>query len=154
VVSSYQLSQSAVTSANKVQIVTSAGVAVDTFVGGFAPPTATQTTTTKTNGIAGTAVTAATGVLIHTTTADSTYWVTSIGVGAVANNAFRVEFRDGTLISGTLRVTMSLFNDGTGAVYWSQMTFPNPVEFATGVFVDTSSTVTIVWTIHGWEELD
>jgi len=116
---------------------------------GYPSPTASQTTVQKTVAKAGQAITAGTGALLYTVTAGKTLYVTHMNFG---NAATTYEVRDGTTIAGTLALTT--YSQGAGGTdqCTAQMSFPTPLKFTAGVFLDLGATSTIVWGFSGWEE--
>lgn len=126
---------------------TSAAVQITGAVSTSVPGTGSgQTIVTVANGKAGTSITAGTGALLRTVTASKTYYVTSISLTAVGGGN-NIELRDGTTIAGTLKCQMS----AAVATTTICQTFPVPIAFTAGVFIDTSNTGTVGYCINGYE---
>lgn len=113
----------------------------------FAAPGASQTIISKSNTKAGTSITAGTGLQMHSVTASKTFYMTALSVrGAVTGQSFDV--RDSATVSGTPIIAGQCGNNADG---WEQ-TFPTPIAFTTGAFLDVASTGTMWYSISGFEQ--
>jgi hypothetical protein len=115
----------------------------------FPTPATGQVIVSKSSGKSGQAITAGTGILIYTVTGGKTLYVTSMSWGQANDaNARRVEYRDGTTIAGTIRGSAV-----QGANASCVQTFPTPVPFTSGIFLDIDATCnSLNWSFNGWEQ--
>lgn len=122
---------------------------VQSSAGGFSVEGSGQTIVSNTNGKAGTAITAGTGVTIRTVTASKDAYITSFSIGQQsATSAVRWELRDGGS-GGTLIYGGECQQVGSVT---SNYVFPTPIKFGTDIWLDISSNETIIWAYSGWEQ--
>lgn len=116
----------------------------------FTMPGATQTQVSKTSSKNGQSLTAGTGALLYTVTGGKTFYMTQLSTGHRQDaNARGCEFRDGTTIAGTLKASQM----APGNVGSSTQTFPAPIPFTAGVFIDVDTAATqLVWSFSGFEQ--
>lgn len=100
----------------------------------------------KASGKAGASVTAGTGLLLHTVPKGKTFYVNSVSIAAAASCSF--ELRDSVTVGGgTVRISSQL-NTGVGVCV---ITFPTPIIFDDGLFLDVATTQIYNYTFSGYE---
>lgn len=116
----------------------------------FPIATSAQTIVPKSNGKAGTAITAGTGALLYTVTAGKTLFIQSLSIKSNFATGCGWELRDGTTIAGAIKINGTSSSAIGGAPF--TITFPTPIPFTTGLFLDISDNSTIWWNFVGFEQ--
>jgi len=116
---------------------------------GFLSPNTTQQVSNNLNTKAGTSITAGTGVLAYTVTANKVYYITSVTLSSSNATATTVEIQDSTTLSQPADQIVCCVPADKSSVH---LTFPTPIRFSHGVFIDVGTTSTITYLINGWEE--
>lgn len=110
-------------------------------------PRTGQTLINKSSTKTAISITSGTGINLYTVTAGKTFYLQTITFSA--NNATTFDVRDSASVAGTPIVAAQV-----ATAISSVITYPSPVKFSTGVWLDVGSTITngATWSISGWEE--
>jgi microcystin-dependent protein len=116
---------------------------------GFLSPNDSQQVQNIINTKAGTSITAGTGALLYTVTSGKVFYLTHFSFASSNGTATTIELQDSTTISQpATQLVGSVFTDKKMV----QLTFPTPIRFSHGFFLDLGTTSTVVYNIIGWEE--
>lgn len=117
------------------------------------PDGVSQVALAKGNAKTGTAIIAGTGLLLYTVSANKTFYLTAMHVetGAAGSGPRGVVY-DATSLTGSPILNFMFPSNNVNSVQTVGHTFPTPVAFKNGVFIDVSANDTVYWYIVGWEE--
>jgi len=111
-------------------------------------PSSSQTIKAASTSKSGQAIVAGTGYVLHSVTANKTFYMTSFHIdnGNLASTIFEVRDGAGGALKLAGRTGDSIY------IYPREIVLPTPIAFTSGVFVDTNVNVTAVMCCSGFEQ--